>query len=105
MDHARFDYKMTLDPFSYRPTFHMATRLLGLDLTKINNLARSYGKFDFERGWLDLVIETDSKEGQVTGYVKPLFRNPKIFTLSEDIKDENVLELFWQALLGVVTTG
>jgi uncharacterized protein DUF748 len=103
MDQAKMEFKMTLDPFSYRPTFQMALRLLGLDLTKINDLALSYGKFDFERGWLDLVIEADSKEGQVTGYVKPLFRNPKIFSLTEDIKDENVLELFWQALVGGVT--
>lgn len=103
MDQAKMEFKMTLDPFSYRPTFQMALRLLGLDLTKINDLALSYGKFDFERGWLDLVIEADSKEGQITGYVKPLFRNPKIFSLTEDIKDENVLELFWQALVGGVT--
>ena len=72
MDQARFEYKMTLDPFSYRPTFHMAVRLLGLDVTKINDLALAYGKFDFKRGWFDLVIESDSKEGQMTGYVKPL---------------------------------
>jgi hypothetical protein len=103
MEQAKLEFKMTLDPFSYRPTFHMATRLLGLDLTKVNDLARSYGKFDFERGWLDLVIEADSKEGRVAGYVKPLFRNAKIFTLSEDIKDENVFEVFWQALVGAVT--
>ena len=103
MDEAKFEFKMTLDPFSYRPTFHMATRLIGLDLTKINDLARTYGKFDFERGWFDLIIETDSKEGQITGYIKPLFRNPKIFSLTADIKDENGLELFWQALVGAVT--
>ncbi len=105
MDEAKFEFNMTLDPFSYLPTFHLATRLLGLDLTKVNDVARSYGKFDFERGWLDLIIEADSREGQVSGYVKPLFRNPKIFSLKEDIKDENVLALFWQALLGVVKTG
>jgi hypothetical protein len=100
MDQAKFEYKMTLDPFAYRPTFHMGMRLLGLDVTKINDLAVSYGKFDFERGWFDLVVEADAKEGQLTGYAKPLFRNLKVFTLSEDIKDENVLELFWQALVG-----
>jgi hypothetical protein len=104
MDQAKFEYKMTLDPFAYRPTFHMGMRLLGLDVTKINDLAVSYGKFDFERGWFDLVVEADAKEGQVTGYAKPLFRNLKVFTLSEDIKDENVLELFWQALVGGLTS-
>jgi|KBSMisStaDraftv2_1062788.scaffolds.fasta_scaffold107318_2 hypothetical protein len=104
MDQARLDYKMTLDPFSYRPTFHMAVRLLGLDVTKLNDLALTYGKFDFKRGWFDLVIETDSKEGQITGYVKPLFRNLKIFSLKEDISEDNVLQFFWQALMGGLTT-
>jgi hypothetical protein len=104
MDQAKLDYKMTLDPFSYKPTFHMAMRLLGLDVTKINDLALAYGKFDFKRGWFDLVIETDSKEGQVTGYVKPLFRNLKVFSLKQDIKEDNVLQFFWQALVGGVTS-
>ena len=104
MDHAKFEYKMTLDPFSYRPTFHMGTRLIGLDVTKINDLARAYGKFDFERGWFDLVVEADAQEGQMKGYVKPLFRDLKIFSLSEDIKDENILKVFWQALVGGATS-
>jgi hypothetical protein len=104
MDHAKFEYKMTLDPFSYRPTFHMAARVLGLDVTKLNDLARAYGKFDFERGWFDLVVESEAAEGQLTGYAKPLFRNLKIFSLREDLKDENVLQSFWQALVGGVTT-
>ena len=104
MDQANFEYKMTLDPFSYRPTFHMAMRLLGLDVTKINDLALAYGKFDFKRGWFDLVVETDAKEGQITGYAKPLFRNLKVFSLSEDLKEDNVLQFFWQALVGGVTS-
>jgi hypothetical protein len=104
MDQAKLDYKMTLDPFSYRPTFHMAVRLLGLDVTKLNDLALTYGKFDFKRGWFDLIIEADSKEGQMTGYVKPLFRNLKIFSLKEDITEDNVLQFFWQALMGGLTT-
>ena len=45
LDHARLDYEMKFDPFSYRPTFQMATRLIGLDVTKTNDLARAYGKF------------------------------------------------------------
>jgi len=104
MDQAKLQYKMTLDPFSYRPTFHMALRLIGLDVTKINDMALTYGKFDFKRGWFDLVIETDSKEGQVTGYVKPLFRNLKVFSLAEDIKEDNILQFFWQSLVGAATS-
>jgi hypothetical protein len=104
MDQAKLDFKMTLDPFSYRPTFHMALRLVGLDVTKVNDLALAYGKFDFKRGWFDLVIETDAKEGQLTGYVKPLFRDLKVFSLVQDMKQDNPLRFLWQALVGAATT-
>jgi hypothetical protein len=104
MDQAKLEYKMTLDPFSYRPTFHLAVRLLGLDVTKLNDLALAYGKFDFKRGWFDLILEADSKEGQLTGYVKPLFRNLRVFSLRQDIKEDSVLQFFWQALVGATTT-
>jgi hypothetical protein len=103
MDEAKFEYNMTLDPFSYKPTFHMGMRLLGLDVTKINELAVTYGKFNFKRGWFDLVVEADAKEGQINGYAKPLFRNLKVFSLTDDIKEDNVLQFFWQALVGGVT--
>jgi hypothetical protein len=104
MDEAKLDFKMALDPSSYRPTFHLALRLLGLDTTKLNDLALTYGKFDFKRGWFDLVIEADAKEGQLSGYVKPLFRNLKVFSLKQDLKEDNVLQFFWQALVGGATT-
>lgn len=103
MDHAKFEYKMAFDPFSYRPTFHMAARLIGLDVTKINDLALAYGKFDFKRGWFDFVLESEAQEGLLTGYAKPLFRDLKIFSLAQDLKEDTVLEFFWQALVGVVT--
>ncbi len=103
MDHAKFEYKMTLDPFAYRPTFHMALQLLGLDVTRINDLALAYGKFDFKRGYFDLVLETDVQEGLISGYAKPLFRNLKVFSITEDIEEGNVLHFFWQALVGGVT--
>jgi hypothetical protein len=82
----------------------MAMRLLGLDVTKINDLALAYGKFDFKRGWFDLVVESDSKEGQITGYVKPLFRDLQVFSLGDDLKEKNVLVFFWQALVGSVAS-
>jgi hypothetical protein len=91
------------DPSSYRPSFQLAVRLIGLDVTKTNALARAYGKFDFESGWFDLVVELDAKEGQLEGYVKPLFRNLKIFSMREDLARDNPLQAFWEALVGTAT--
>jgi hypothetical protein len=104
MDQAKFEFKMKMNPFSYRPTFHLATRLMGLDVTKTNDLVHTYGQFEFKRGWFDLVVEMDASEGQVQGYIKPLFRNLVVFDLIDDLKnDDNPLQFFWQALLGVAT--
>ncbi len=103
MDHARLNYVMKLDPFSYKPTFEMAVKLVGLDVTKLNSLTRAYGAFDFQEGWFDLVVEMKSREGFLDGYVKPLFRNLQIFSLKEDVPKDNPRQLFWEALLGTVT--
>ena len=103
MDQAKFELKMKLDPFSYRPSLHMGMRLIGLDVTKINDLALAYGKFDFKRGFFDLVLEVDAREGLLSGYIKPLFRDMRVFSLVPDIKGDNVLQFFWQAIVGGAT--
>jgi hypothetical protein len=94
---------MKLDPFSYRPTFQLATRLIGLDVTKVNPMARAYGAFDFEAGWFDLVVEMDAKEGLLEGYAKPLFRNLQVFSAKRDIPEDDVFRVFWEALVGLTT--
>ena len=103
MDHAKVEWEMKLDPFSYRPTFQLAVRLLNLDVTRTNSLSRAYGSFDFESGWFDLVVEIDAKEGMIEGYVKPLFRDLQVFDLSKDAREGDPLRVFWEALVGVTT--
>jgi hypothetical protein len=105
MDHARVQLEMRLDAQAYAPTFQVAVRLIGLDVTKINDLALAYGRFDFEHGWFDLVVELDAKNGQVAGYVKPLFRDLEVFSLRRDVRGGDVLGAFWQALVGLVKGG
>ena len=69
--------------------------MLGLDLTKINDLTMAYGGFDVKRGFFDLVLDVDAKEGQLAGTVKPLFRNMVVFDLIQDVKeDRDPLQFF-----------
>jgi Domain of Unknown Function (DUF748) len=102
MDHARFEYEMKLDPFSYRPTYQVALRLLDLDVRRTSALARKYAGFDFEYGWFDLVLELDVKEGVVAGYAKPLFRDLKVFALKRDFNG-NLFATAWEALVDVAS--
>lgn len=102
MDQADLELEMKFDPTSYRPTFQLALRLLGLDVTKTRALTRAYGAFDFEDGWFDLVVELDAREGRVDGYAKPLFRDIRVVDLARDLAEDNVFEVFWEALVGLV---
>jgi hypothetical protein len=103
MDSGKLDYAMKFDPTSYHPSFEMAVKLVGLDVKRTNALARAYGSFDFEGGWFDLVMEMKAHEGALEGYVQPLFRNVKIFSIKDDIPEDNVFQAFWEALVGATT--
>jgi hypothetical protein len=104
MDQAKLELHMKLNPFSYNPTLHLDLRLLGLDITTTNDLIETYGGFNVKRGLFDLVLSLDCDEGQLNGYVKPLFRNLVVFDLLQDVQqDHNPIQVFWQAIVGGVT--
>ena len=97
---GRFEFEMEFDPNAHQPTFVLAARLLDLDVTHLNSLTRAYGKFDFEKGQSDFVIELAAKDGFIDGYAKPLFRNLVVIS-HEDLEEDDVLRVFWEALVGV----
>ena len=103
MNSGKLECHIKFNPFSYKPTFQLALRLLRLDVTETNAFTRAYGKFDFERGLFFLVIQLESKEGILDGYIKPLFRHLSILG-PNDFRGGNILNGFWQALLGGVET-
>jgi hypothetical protein len=101
MDTADFSVDMKLDPSSDKPDFEIVTKLLGLDVTTLNDLTNAYGKFDFERGNFDLVVELRANEGRVEGYAKPLFQNLRVISF-RDLKEDDALRAFWEAIVGTV---
>jgi len=102
MDQAKFEMHMKVNPFSYKPTFQLGLRLLNLDVTRTNALVETYGQFTIKHGYFDLVLDIDCDEGNINGYVKPLFRQLIIFDLS-DLKDDDPLRAMWTALVGGTT--
>jgi hypothetical protein len=100
MDDAKVELGVALDPFSYRPTFKLALRMLGLDVERLNSLSRAYAGLDFERGWFDLVVELDVKEGSIEGYVKPLFRDVTVLDVREEA-GQDPLQTAWEAAVQI----
>ncbi len=90
-----------VDPYEKEPTFKLTSQLTGLQLTRLNDFIRNYGKFDVKGGTMSLYTEFAAADGKIKGYLKPLFHDVKIIDWKEDAKQP--LKLLWEAIVGVVS--
>lgn len=98
------------DPFS-DSDFVFAIRCEEVSLPMLNDLATAYAALDFNGGTGEIVAEMEAQNGQLTGYVKPLFKNVDIFDWEQDIEEQskNPFLLAWEGLGGslsaILTNG
>jgi hypothetical protein len=69
-----------------------------IDLVALNDFARAYGKFDFERGKLSIYSEMAVKNDNVTGYIKPVLEHVDVLNWSKD--GPTLMQKLWQAAIG-----
>jgi hypothetical protein len=85
------------------PAFELNCGLTNVNLTALNDFLRAYGKFDVERGTFALYTSVAAANGAYDGYFKVLFTDLDVFAWEKERK-KNVLEVFWQAIVGGVAT-
>ena len=61
--------RATFDPFSDFDDFEFRLRATGIELRRLNDFASAYGKFDFNAGHGDVVIEAQAENGRLNGYI------------------------------------
>lgn len=93
--------KMDLDPYAAKPTFNLETELKNMPLVKLNEFAKAYAGITFEKGTLRVAAELNSKNGDFSGYVEPVFDNMAIFSIQHD--SSNPITFVWQAIVGGIT--
>jgi hypothetical protein len=89
-----------LDPLNKTPTFDLNATMTNTDLTNFNNFFNAYANFDVEQGSLGLYCEVAARDGEFTGYVKPLISDLKILHLSQE--EGGPLQIVWEGFLGGV---
>ncbi len=73
----------------------------GLQLKELNNFAKAYGNFDFERGTFDLTAEIAASKSKYSGYVKTIAKNVDVVDIKKEIKEgESGARLVWEGLVG-----
>jgi hypothetical protein len=103
---APLETSASFDPLGNAVDFTFKLRVLHIDLTKLNDLARAYARLDFESGKGDFVMELNARDGRLDGYAKPLFHDMRIFSWKQDVEQEheNPFEVAWQALAQGITS-
>lgn len=96
-----FQINAKINPTKDKASFDLNLKMDPVSLTKLNDFSQAYGKFDFERGTLALVIELASADGHLKGYAKPLLDNVAIVNLKEDAP--NPLKLAWESVVAGVS--
>ena len=98
------DFQVHVNPMAATPTFELTGQLTNVNLTALNDFLRAYGKFDVESGQFALFTSFAASDGKYDGYYKVFFNNLKVFKWDKERK-KNILEIFWQAIVGTLTTA
>lgn len=83
------------------PAFKVGMRIENVDATRMNDLFRAYGRFDAASGQFFLYSEMAAKDGVITGYVKPLFKDLKVYAKEQD-KSKSAAKKIYERVVGGV---
>jgi len=83
------------------PDFDADIKIENTDMTAMNDLLRAYGKFDVVAGAFSFYSELHVKNGYLTGYVKPLFKDVKAYDPEQDRDKGFVRRLYERIISGV----
>jgi hypothetical protein len=89
----------TFRPETNGPNFDLDVKIDDTDMTAMNDMLRAYGEFDVVRGLFSFYSELHVKNGQVDGYVKPLFRDVKVYDQRKDA-DKAASHKLYEKLIG-----
>ncbi len=83
------------------PNFDLDVKIKDTNMVKMNNLLRAYGKFDVTAGLFSFYSELHVKNNAITGYVKPLFRDMKVYDKRKD-EEKSAFKKMYEMLVGGV---
>ncbi len=88
-------------PETNGPDLDLNVRIEDTRLSDMNDLFRAYGKFDVEAGTFSLYSELTIRNDAISGYLKPFFRDMKVYDRRED-RDKRLFRRLYEMLVGGV---
>jgi Domain of Unknown Function (DUF748) len=66
------------------PAFNLKVAIQKTDLPSMNDILRAYGRFDVAAGKFSVFSDVVIKDGNIDGYVKPMFADLKVYEYQKD---------------------
>jgi len=88
-------------PQKVGPDWDLHLKIQDTQLTAMNDLLRSYGNFDVSAGTFSLVSELHVKNNTISGYIKPFFKDIKVYDGRKD-KEQGILHQMREMMIGGV---
>jgi hypothetical protein len=88
----------TFRPYTKDPDFNLNISIKDTQMPAMSDLFRTFGNFDIKEGLFSFYSELQIKGDKVSGYVKPLFKNMKVY----DRRDRKEKGIFHKLYLGLV---
>ncbi len=97
MNQGDFSISGRVDPFAKQPTFLLNSTLKSMKIKGANDFLRHFIFTDVAAGEFNLYCEIAAKQGQITGYAKPLIKHLKILNAEE--KNKTPIEYLYKGVL------
>ncbi len=91
----------TFRPEGKSPDFDLAIKIERTKMRAMNDLLRAYGNFDVTADLFSLYSELKVKQGHVEGYIKPLFKDMKVYDARQD-QEKTLFHKLYEGLVGGV---
>ncbi|HXC68114.1 MAG TPA: DUF748 domain-containing protein [Nitrospiraceae bacterium] len=91
----------TFRPETRSPDFDLNIKIERTQLRAMNDLLRAYGNFDVTAGLFSLFSELKVKNDRVEGYIKPLFKEMKVYDARQD-REKSLFHKLYEGLVGGV---
>ncbi len=88
-------------PDAKGPDLDLNVSIKDTRLTDMNDLLRAYGNFDVSAGYFSLYSELRIKNENISGYVKPFFRDLKVYDKRKD-REKTLFHKMYEMMVGGV---
>ncbi|MGH7182064.1 MAG: DUF748 domain-containing protein, partial [Nitrospiraceae bacterium] len=92
----------TFRPQTTSQDFDLRVKIERTQMRAMNELLRAYADFDVTAGLFSLFSELRVKDDRVEGYIKPLFKDMKVYDARQD-SEKNAFRKLYEGLVGGVT--